>query len=114
MAIQYKFFSVPVNDAADVEAELNGFLQTIRLIHVHKEIIHQDGRSYWAVAVEYTTGDAASSSRNMAARKRIDYKDALSPNDFAVFAKLRDWRKTIAAKEAETKPMLVAAAGWPP
>lgn len=83
-----------------METELNAFLNAVRLIHVHKEIVHQEGRASWAVAVEYTTGEAASSRRNMAPRKRIDYKDELSPEDFAVFARLRDWRKAVAGKEA--------------
>lgn len=100
MAIQYKFFAVPVNHAADVEAELNAFLNTIRLIDVRKEIIHQDGRACWAVAVEYATGEAASVNNGASLKKRIDYKDELSPEDFAVFAKLRDWRKAVAGKEA--------------
>jgi len=30
----------------------------------------------------------------------VDYKDVLSPEDFAVFAKLREWRKKTADAEA--------------
>ena len=100
MSIQYKFFSVPVNDEADTEAELNGFLRTIRLITVHRELISQEGRSYWAIAVEYATGAGKDPRKSIAARKRIDYKDELSPEDFAIFVKLRDWRKEIAGQEA--------------
>ena len=32
-------------------------------------------------------------------RRRIDYKTVLSPEDFVVFAKLREWRKEVAAEE---------------
>jgi superfamily II DNA helicase RecQ len=34
------------------------------------------------------------------AKRKIDYKEELSPENFAVFAKLRDWRKETAVKEA--------------
>ena len=34
------------------------------------------------------------------AKRKIDYKEELSPEDFAVFARLRDWRKETALKEA--------------
>lgn len=32
-------------------------------------------------------------------RERVDYKEVLSPDDFALFARLRDWRKAAAEKE---------------
>jgi superfamily II DNA helicase RecQ len=34
------------------------------------------------------------------ARNKVDYRDVLSPEDFAVFAKLRELRKAIAQGEA--------------
>ena len=32
-------------------------------------------------------------------KQRVDYKEVLSPADFALFAKLRDWRKATAEQE---------------
>jgi len=100
MSIQFKFFSIPINDKDVLEAELNLFLRSIRLITVHRELVSQDGRSYWAIAVEYVTDVTKDERKSSAARRRIDYKDELSPEDFAVFVQLRDWRKEIAGQEA--------------
>jgi hypothetical protein len=42
----------------DVEDGINAFLRNVRLVHVHREIVCQDNRHYWAVSVEYLTGTA--------------------------------------------------------
>jgi hypothetical protein len=54
----------------------------------------------WALAVEYLEGPALSGpGKTRGGKPRVDYKEVLSPADFALFAKLRDWRKTTAEKE---------------
>jgi superfamily II DNA helicase RecQ len=52
--------------------------------------------------VEYLDGHATpnESGKLAATRGKVDYKEILSPSDFAVFAKLRDARKEIAQSEA--------------
>jgi superfamily II DNA helicase RecQ len=100
MSLQYKFFSIPIPYGQDVEDGMNAFLRSIRLVHVHREIVCQDNRHYWAVSVEYLTGTAGEPRRSEAAKRKIDYKEELSPENFAVFAKLREWRKTAATREA--------------
>ena len=32
-------------------------------------------------------------------RPKVDYKEVLKPEEFEVFSRLRDWRKTVAEKE---------------
>ncbi len=100
MTVQYKFFSIPVGYEADAEAELNNFLRTIRLITIHREFVCQETRAYWAIAVEYMTGDGKAGHKTTSGKKKIDYREVLSPENFAIYAKLRDWRKETAAKEA--------------
>ena len=56
MALQYKFFSIRVPYGIDEEDTLNAFLRTVRIVHMHHEIVCQDGRHYWAVAIEYLSG----------------------------------------------------------
>jgi len=98
--MQYRFFAVPVKYEADAEAELNEFLKSIRLITIHRELICQEGLYYWAIAIEYSDTDSKETHKTGAAKKRIDYKEVLSPENFEIYAKLRDWRKETAAKEA--------------
>ena len=62
--------------------------------------------AFWALAVEYLEGPAPSgpgSGDGRGGKQRVDYKEVLSPADFALFAKLRDWRK--ATSETEGIPV---------
>ncbi|MBF0229449.1 MAG: HRDC domain-containing protein [Desulfamplus sp.] len=100
MSLQFKFFSIPVKYEADEESELNAFLRSVQTITIHRELICQDNRFYWAIAVEYMTGSKKDVRKSELESKKIDYKEVLSPEEFAIFAKLRDWRKETAAREA--------------
>ncbi|MDR2573812.1 MAG: HRDC domain-containing protein [Desulfovibrio sp.] len=100
MALQYKFFSLPVSCEREYEEELNSFLRSRRIVSIQKELVRQDGGSFWAIAVEYATGEGKDARKSDLGRRKIDYKEELSPENFAIFVKLRDWRKETAAKEA--------------
>ncbi len=91
---------MPVSSAEDAEIDLNAFLKTVQVITVHRDLICQENRFYWAIAVEYATGRLNEGRKGAGGKKKIDYKEVLSPEDFAVFVKLRDWRKETAAREA--------------
>jgi superfamily II DNA helicase RecQ len=100
MALQYKFFSIPIPYGQEVEESMNSFLRGVRLVHVHREIVCQDDRHYWAVSVEYLSGTVNDAGKHEQGKRKIDYKEELSPENFAVFARLREWRKAAAAREA--------------
>ena len=96
MSLQFKFFSIPLLDFSDVEEELNTFLRTVHVVTVHRELVCQEGRHYWAMALEYMTKPekmVTEGRKKEPAKQKVDYKEVLSPEDFAVYAKLRDWRK---------------------
>lgn len=101
MAIQYKFFMIMVQDSTELEEEFNQFLRTVSVIDVKREFVENGINSFWSIVVEYNLknsgiiGDRSGSKKN-----RVDYKELLSEEDFAVFVKLRDWRKIVADKEA--------------
>jgi len=94
------FFSVPARGDAGLQDDLNVFLRSHRVLTVHREFVGQGENAFWALAVEYLEGarpgpaDAARPGK-----ERIDYKEVLSPSDFVLFAKLRDWRKQVAERE---------------
>ena len=54
---------------------------------------------FWCFCIEYLLGAAATRGSDRG-RSRVDFKQVLSESDFAVFAKLREVRKQIAAEEA--------------
>ncbi|MBF0202606.1 MAG: HRDC domain-containing protein, partial [Desulfamplus sp.] len=102
MSLQYKFFSIPLGRESDDEDELNAFLKGVQIVTVHRELICQESRYYWAIAVEYQAGGSRPKDvrKSELAKKKIDYREVLSPEDFAIYVKLRDWRKETAAREA--------------
>jgi len=99
MAQQYKFFCAPALNSEDVEAEINDFCKSVRVVNVRQEFTGGENPC-WYLLVEYLTesgeGDRVRQGRK---RKRVDYQEILPPEDFSIFAKLRDWRKETADKE---------------
>lgn len=103
MALQYRFFTIPIKAVHEAESELNHFLRTVRVITIHREFVTQGENSFWGMAVEYMENgnpQTASSGIPGTGRKNIDYREVLSPEDFAIFVKLREWRKVTAVQEA--------------
>jgi hypothetical protein len=100
----YRIFTVPIHDPGPAEAELNGFLRSHRVLAVERKWVESALNSYWTFCVDYleSAGGPTSGGRNgnHSGRGRIDYREKLSPEDFAVFARLRDLRREIAQEEA--------------
>jgi superfamily II DNA helicase RecQ len=98
MALQLKFFVIPIRGIEQAEAEINRFLRSVRVVNLQREFVAQGDNSFWSMAVEYLANGAGSTAAGK--RSRIDYKEVLAPEAFAVFARLREWRKAKAAQEA--------------
>jgi superfamily II DNA helicase RecQ len=98
--MQWAFYRIPVNGESEAE-ELNRFLRTVRVLNCHREFVGQGNTSYWALAVEYLPGEAGSrGKRETGGAEKVDFKTVLSPDDFALFARLREWRKLVGTSEA--------------
>ncbi len=100
MSLQFKFFFISARSSSEDEDLLNRFLQHNRIISIHREFVQDGENSYWSLVVEYLSGEnqTPGQSRRGSDKKRVDYKEVLAPEDFGVFAKLREWRKEIAAE----------------
>jgi len=98
----FKFFTIPIHDAGQAEGELNGFLRSHRVLSVDRRWVEEGASSFWSFCVDYleTSSGAMGDGRQSAQRGKVDYKEVLSPEEFAVFARLREVRKEIAAAEA--------------
>ncbi|MEI6206877.1 MAG: HRDC domain-containing protein [Desulfuromonadales bacterium] len=97
--MQWAFYRIPVIGGAESD-ELNRFLRSVRVLTVHREFVDQGDASFWALAVEYLP---AADSGHRSARgisSKTDFKALLPPEDFALFARLREWRKQAANTEA--------------
>lgn len=90
----FSFFSIPAAAAPEAAAGLNAFLRSHRVLRVTQQWHEQAGA--WAFSVEYLDGPAAAS---LPGGDKVDYKEALPPEQFAVFARLRTLRKKISDRE---------------
>ena len=99
MSVQLKFFNVPFSHLEEAEEKLNIFLRSVRVVDMERHFVEAGSRSFWAVAVEFHTGSDSSKNKKNDIRTKVDYKSLLSQDEFAVFARLRDWRKDEAARE---------------
>jgi len=99
MGVQYKFFIIPIRAIEETETEINRFLRTVRVVNSQREFIAQGENSFWTLSVEYLPDVRAGESSKGRGKERIDYREVLSPEDFALFSKIREWRKQISAKQ---------------
>ncbi|MEW6220413.1 MAG: reverse transcriptase/maturase family protein [Thermodesulfobacteriota bacterium] len=84
--MKYRFFAVPALDPEVAASELNGFLGSVRVANLEKNLIADGQRSFWAVCVAYWEGGAPAAGRGA----RIDYREVFDEKDFALFARLRE------------------------
>ena len=98
MSLQCKFFIIPVGDIEHSELEVNRFLRSVRVVNMQRDFVDQGPNSFWSVAVEYLSAAKSAGEKNRLKKSKIDYKQVLSPEDFALFAQLREWRKGEAAE----------------
>ena len=96
--MQFKLFSIPATGDAAAEEELNRFLRSHRAVSVRKELVQGGQTAYWCFCIEYLLGVAPEGKAG--GRQRVDYKEILSADDFAIFVRLREVRKELAGKEA--------------
>ena len=93
----FKFFTIPVRDPQAAEASLNAFVGARRVITVERQFVANGDNSLWAVCVSYVEAESRPSPDKR--QGRVDYRELLPPEEFAVFAKLRALRKELAERE---------------
>jgi superfamily II DNA helicase RecQ len=100
----YKFFNIPIQNSESAEEEFNSFLRSHTVLGVDRRWVDQGPMSFWSFCVDYLgPSGKGKGSRGRRDRGKVDYAEVLSPEDFAVYAKLRELRKEIA--QAESVPV---------
>ena len=97
--MQFKILAIPATGDHEAEEELNRFLRSHRAVSVQRELVQNDSGGFWCFCIEYLLGSPPSAEKG-GGRRRVDYKEVLSEEDFGLFAQLRDVRKQVAASEA--------------
>jgi superfamily II DNA helicase RecQ len=96
-----KFFVVPASDSHEAEEELNSFLARHRIVGIDRRWVDLGASSFWALCVDHLPVGGGHARRSpLFGRNRVDYKQILSAEEFAVFSRLRELRKEIAQAEA--------------
>src|SRR4051812_37059986 len=97
MVMPYQIFRVSLSAPAAAQVELNGFMRSHRVLSVERRWVEQGEGSYWAFCVDYLESSGAPAPapapKEAGVRNRVDYRELLTPADFAVFARLREIRK---------------------
>lgn len=101
-----RVFLVPARDDGSAQRELNGFLGSHRILAIDRRFVDQGENSFWSFCVDYLESSAGSHGGGSGSRgavnrtTKVDYREVLSPEEFAVFAQLRDWRKQVSQAAA--------------
>ena len=100
--MRFRLFQYPL--PADPElADLNAFLAGRRVATVSQHIVPQTGGALLVFVVETVGSPSRDSSGASPPSPKVDYRELLSEEDFALFSKLRGERRRIA--EAEGVPV---------
>ena len=99
--MKLKFFAIPALAPEAAEAELNRFLDSHRVSHIERQFLADAAASFWAVCVTWVEAEV-SAPADAAKRGRIDYREVLGADEFALYDRLRTQRKQQA--EAEGLP----------
>lgn len=92
-----RFFTVPIHGGDETAAELNRFLGAHRILTIDRSLVQDGANSAWALCVSFEP--AADPSQPGKRGGKIDYREVLNEQDFAVFARLRTLRKELADGE---------------
>ncbi len=89
------FFISPFGEPSVCD-ELNKFLRSRRIVNVEKRLIDGERGTGWLFLVEYGEELKPQGGSNNA---RIDYREILNQQEYALFDRLRELRKTISEKQ---------------
>lgn len=90
--MQFKSFIIPADGNNEAEEKLNLFLRSHIIICVKSEF--SEIKNYWSFLVEYMDKEHNTATSN----KKVDYINLCTKEEFAIFTKIREWRKKLAAE----------------
>lgn len=97
--MKLRFFAIPATAPDAVQEEVNQFCATHRVVSLEKHLIPDGDRSYWALCISYLETAPSQPSARLSRKDKIDYREVLNEHDFALFARLRSLRKTLAERD---------------
>ena len=95
--MQIKLFTMPAFGGDEVEAEVNRFLRSHRVLQLERHFVAEQG-GYWALLVEYTGGDPVAEAPPASRRDRKDPTEGMTDEEKARFNAYRDVRKALSTQ----------------
>lgn len=99
--MQVRVFTIPLFDNTSQTEELNAFLRGQKVLTLDRQQVTIEKQAYWTFCVTYlpqAAGNNLSTTGNKSGK--IDYKEVLDLETFAIFSQLRTIRKQLAEQEA--------------
>ena len=102
----YAHFLIPA-EGGEAEQRFQKFIDAHAILKVEQRFVERSEGLFWCYAVHYDSGPPRSNESTSTSWKkrelgkdRIDYEKELSPENFALYVKLRDWRAEAATEAA--------------
>lgn len=92
---QFQAFFISPFGETSVCDELNRFLTSHRIVNIEKRLVDGERGTGWLFLVEYGA-EVKTQSQNA---QRIDYREVLNEQEYALFDYLRQVRKTLAEQQ---------------
>lgn len=99
LKMQIRIFTISIFDSGPGMAELNRYLSANRVLEVEQHMVQTEGGAYWSFCVRSVV-DPLGFSANRPAKEKVDYKQVLNAEEFAVFSDLRACRKKLAQDDS--------------
>jgi len=99
LLMQIRIFNIPITDSGENIAEMNRFLAVQKVLEVEQRFFQNEKGAYWSFCVRYLISNKGS-FQQQTTKQKVDYKEILNEKEFAIFSKLRECRKAIAANDA--------------
>lgn len=95
-------FMIPVADGGEACDALNQFMRHVRVLSTDRRFVELGLQSFWSILVDYLEVKPESIREEQPPakfRNKIDYREVLDPDVFALFAQLREFRKRLSQEE---------------
>ena len=93
--MSFRFFQIPIRDGGSAVEDLNRFLGGHRVLSIDRRFVDLGTESFWSFCVDFLESATSEARSGSEPRGKVDYREVLSPAEFAAFVKRRDLRQTI-------------------
>jgi superfamily II DNA helicase RecQ len=95
--MRYCFFTVNAFDPGEGTEKLNAFLGANSVLSVERQFVADGANSFWSVCVSVAKENVPESRAR--SKRGVDYRDVLNPEHFAIYARLRTLRNSLAEEQ---------------